>query len=272
MNLLVAINKNYIEQLKILLKSIQTSNPKEVFSIYILHKNLEKNDITNITTVLNQKQMHLHPIQIPTSEVDSFPVYEKRYPIEIYFRIFAPKYLPKNLNRILYLDTDTIVINNLKEFYNMDFENNYFIATTHIQKLLHKFHEIRLGLASNYPYINTGVLLMNLKELRKIPIEKEVIHFVRKNEKKLMLPDQDIISTLYGNRIKLVENLKYNLGERSWKLHNLNHPKEKITIGWIRKNTVIIHYYGRNKPWNKNYIGKLDNFYKEMAEETLKTK
>lgn len=40
MNILVTINKEYIKQLNILLNSIQYSNPKESFDIYILHKNL----------------------------------------------------------------------------------------------------------------------------------------------------------------------------------------------------------------------------------------
>lgn len=264
MNLLVAINQNYSKQLNILLRSIQTSNPTEKFSVYILHKNLKQTDINEIITNLNLNLFQIHPIQIPNSEIDHFPVYEKRYPIEIYFRIFAAKYLPKNLDKILYLDTDIVVINKLKELYETDFENNYFIATTHIQKLLHKFHEIRLGLNKKYPYINTGVLLMNLTELRKRPIEKEVFDFVRKNKKKLMLPDQDIISTLYGDKIKLVDNLKYNLGERALNLYNISHPTHQITTKWINKNTIIIHYYGRNKPWNKHYKGKLNHYYKKI--------
>lgn len=264
MNLLVAINQNYSKQLNILLRSIQTSNPTEKFSVYILHKNLKQTDINEIITNLNLNLFQIHPIQIPNSEIDHFPVYEKRYPIEIYFRIFAAKYLPKNLDKILYLDTDIVVINKLKELYETDFENNYFIATTHIQKLLHKFHEIRLGLNKKYPYINTGVLLMNLTELRKRPIEKEVFDFVRKNKKKLMLPDQDIISTLYGDKIKLVDNLKYNLGERALNLYNISHPTHQITTKWINKNAIIIHYYGRNKPWNKHYKGKLNHYYKKI--------
>ena len=78
--------------------------------------------------------------------------------MKIYFRIFAAKYLPKDIDRVLYLDADTLVINKLDELYNMDFEGNYFIAATHVRKMLHKFNEIRLGIEKDEPYINTGVL------------------------------------------------------------------------------------------------------------------
>lgn len=116
---------------------------------------------------------------------------------------------------------------------------------------------------------------MNLEALRKINIEKEVKEFVKENEKKLLLPDQDIIVSIYGDKIKLVDSLKYNLGERTLNTYNINHPQNPIGLKWICKNTVIIHYYGRNKPWNKQYIGKLNCFYnkiEKMIQKNLKEK
>ena len=260
MNILVTINEQYVNQLNILLSSIQKSNKNEKFNIYILNKELDEKQIEEIKKGLDLKRFDINDIKISETEISKLPVYEQRYPIEVYFRIFATKYLPNDIDRVLYLDADTLVINDLNELYNMDFEDNYFIATTHIKKVLHKFNEIRLGIEKDKPYINTGVLLMNLKELRKIEIEKEEIEFINKNKRKLMLPDQDIISTIYGNKIKLVDDLKYNLGDRNLNYYNLNNPKNKIGMKWICKNTVIIHYYGRNKPWIVDIEESLDNF------------
>ena len=158
MNILVSINKKYVKQLNILLNSIKYSNKDEKFNIYILYKKLEKNDMELISEALSFKQFKINYIKIPDNEIATFPVVEKRYPEEIYFRLFASKYLPKDIDRILYLDADTIVIGKLKELYETDFENNYFVAATHIKKLLHKFHEVRLDIKENEPYINTGVL------------------------------------------------------------------------------------------------------------------
>ena len=264
MNILITINQKYISQLQVLLKSIECSNPEEKFNIFILHKSLTKADEEKIESKVDLKRFKINLIEVPKSEIDHFPVYEKRYPVEIYFRIFAAKYLPKDIDRILYLDTDIIVLNDLKQLYNMEFEDNYFIATTHIKKALHKFHEIRLNMPAQNIYMNTGVLLINLNELRKIDIETEVLAFVEKNKRKLMLPDQDILSSLYGDKVKLIDEIKYNLGERSFNIYNFYHKDNQIDLEWVRKNTVIIHYYGRNKPWNKNYIGKLNIFYNEI--------
>ncbi len=270
MNILVTVNNQYIKQLNILLYSIQKSNKNEKFDVYVLNRNLLKKEIKEINKGLDSENFCVHDVKINEEKISDLPVHEARYPLEIYFRIFAVKYLPDNLDRILYLDADTLVINSLNELYNMDFEKNYFIGTTHVRKILHKFNEIRLGIDKDEPYINTGVLLMNLKELRKIKIEEKIKDFLKKNEKKLILPDQDIISTIYGNKIKIVDDLKYNLGDRNLNYYNLNNPKSKIGIKWIRKNTVIIHYFSRNKPWHKGYVGKLGCFYNKLLEEIEK--
>ncbi len=267
MNILVTINSQYVKQLNILLNSIQKSNEEEKFSVYVLNRDLTKEQLEEIKVKLNSEKFIINDIKINEEEIKNLPVYEQRYPLEIYFRIFAAKYLPNNIDRVLYLDSDTLVINKLNELYNMDFEGNYFIATTHIRKMLHKFNEIRLGIDKDEPYINTGVLLMNLKALRKMKIEDRLVDFLQKNKKKLLLPDQDIISTIYGDKIKIVDDLRYNLGDRNLNYYNLNNPNAKIGMKWVRKNTVIIHYFGRNKPWNNGYIGKLGCFYDKLVEE-----
>ena len=261
MNILLTINKKYVKLVNILLNSIQLSNKDTKFDVYILHRELDIEDKNIIESGLDLNKFNIKMIKIDEEEVKNFPQYQKRYPKEIYFRLFATKYLPENIDKILYLDSDTLVINKLDELYNMDFEGNYYIATTHVKKILRKINEVRLRIDDDVPYINTGVLLINLKELRKIDVQKEVCEFVENNSKKLMLPDQDIITALYGEKIKIVDALKYNLGDRDLNIYNLNHIKNPIGLKWVKENTVIIHYYGRNKPWNKNYRGKLGVFY-----------
>ena len=270
MNILVSVNSKYVNQLNILLNSIKYSNKEEKFDIFILHRNLNDEDKEKIVEALDVNRFTLKYIKISDSEIEKFPIVEKRYPEEIYFRLFASKYLPEDIDKVLYLDADTIVINNLKNLYETDFEGNYFVAATHIKKVLHKFHEIRLDIKEDEPYINTGVLLINLKLLRKIDVEKIVKEYIKNNSKKLLLPDQDIVTALFGNKIKLVDELKYNLGERVLTLYNINNSKNKLTLKWIKENTVIIHFYGRNKPWNKEYIGALDVFYKKIVRKINK--
>lgn len=156
------------------------------------------------------------------------------------------------------------MINSLHELYEMNFEGNYFLACTHVQEFLSKVNRIRLSISQPVPYINTGVMLMNLEALREIQNIKEVLEYVNKKKDILLLPDQDIITALYGEQIKLLPSEIYNLSDRILAFHNANVRNTKIDVDWVRENTVILHYCGRRKPWHKNYTGTLGTFYTEM--------
>jgi len=266
LNILVSVNRAYLKYLSVLIYSITENNPKQKINIYIANQDLVKKDYLKLKKIKFPNQPHFIDIKISSADIKGLPVTEKRYPIEIYFRFIALKYLPLSLDRILYLDTDTIVINSLSSLYDMDFEDNLFIACTHIKQITHKFNEVRLNMHKDNAYINSGIMLMNLQKIHKLNISSEIFNYALKNKKRLMLPDQDIISTLYGDQIKLVDSLVFNLGERTLKNYNISNFPNKKDLNWVRKNTIIIHYFGRNKPWKPNYIGKLNIFYQEYYE------
>ena len=184
---------------------------------------------------------------------DGFPE-SKRYPRQIYYRIAAPLLLPDTLERILYLDADTIIINPLTTLYATPFGDAYFMACTHTRKLLEKLNAARLGMDEAAPYINTGVLLYNLPALRADLDMERVRAFADEKQDVFLLPDQDILTALYGDRVHLLDSMVYNLSDRILALHN----------------TVIIHYCGRLKPWKPHYVGVLDVFYHELMEEIQK--
>ena len=122
---------------------------------------------------------------------------------------------------------------------------------------------MRLDLEEDSPYINSGVMLMNLERLRKEQNYDEVFQFIEKRKNLLILPDQDIISSLYGTRIYALDSFRYNMTERLFLRHT---PFEKqLDLEWVRRNSIIIHYCGRNKPWKENYFGQLDVFYLETV-------
>lgn len=172
--------------------------------------------------------------------------------------------LPGNLDRILYLDGDTVVINPLEELYYMDFEDHVLLACTHIRKFLNKINQYRLGTEEEFPYINSGVMLMNLPALRQKLDVQGISDYVEKHRNFLMLPDQDILTALYGDRIGLLDTMKYNLSDRMLLVYNSEPRHTKINLDWVRENTVVIHYYGKQKPWQDTYHGKLDVFYREL--------
>ena len=266
MNLLFAIDRKNIYLLFTCVFSILKNGNYDKYTIYVFHSDLCKDNIDEIIKFYNEIEWHF--ILLNKEMFSSFPTF-KRYPEQIYYRLAAPLLLPKDLDRILYLDVDTIVIHSLKEIYEIDFENNLFVATTNTKDFLTKINQLRLGISirDEIPYVNTGVLLMNLKKLRNELSMNDIRKFMESKKNILFLPDQDILTGLYGHKVKIVDNLRFNLSDRAIRLHNLRSKNEEININWVKENTNIIHFYGTNKPWNEDYKGELGEFYYKIVEE-----
>lgn len=256
MNILVTLNSNYINVLIVMLKSLAYNNRHKKFDVYVMNSSLTLDDINYLRDHVF-KNINIIDLKVSSQELSDAPV-TKRYPKEMYYRILASYYLPKKVDKILYLDPDLVVINGIDKLYNMKLDNYYFAAATHIWGLLQTFNRIRLNMRRDSIYINSGVMLINVKLLRRDQNRKDVYNFINKNRGKLMLPDQDVISGLYANKIFPLDSYVYNLTE---KLIVSKRLLPTISDDWIRENTVIIHYCGKNKPWNKKYKGRLNKFY-----------
>ncbi|BAE85862.1 hypothetical protein DSY4073 [Desulfitobacterium hafniense Y51] len=268
MNILVTLNSSYVKQLMVMLTSLLDSNPGEQFTVYIAHSAMSKEDFARIDQAIDTSRCKIEGIKLADEGLSKAPI-TSRYPKEMYYRIFAVNYLPDHLERILYLDPDLVVINPLKELYTIDFQGNFFAAASHVKELLKKLNHVRLNMAEDSTYVNSGVMMMNLSLLRQEQDVHEVYQYIEEYKHRLFLPDQDVLNGVYSDRTLTVDAKIYNLSERYYALYNLN-PKywdARIDLDWVRSNTAIIHYCGRNKPWKDNYIGELDVFYKNYEQK-----
>ena len=82
--------------------------------------------------------------------------------------------------------------------------------------------------------------------------------------------DTDAMRRFYEKGLRdgerILDTMKYNLSDRMLNLYNSDFTHERRDLDWVRKNAVIIHYYGVQKPWKKRYQGKLDIFYRELKD------
>lgn len=264
-DLLATLNAGYLHPLNVMLYSALESNPGERFRVYLLHSSLTEAELAGTRRLLGD-QHELHPIRVDGAGLENAPTSD-RYPVEMYYRIFAAQYLPRTLDRVLYLDPDLIVKGSLRALCDAEMGEDLFAAASHVGKMISYVNSVRLDSESQGPYINSGVILMNLKALRERQDPAQVFRYIEAHQNRLLLPDQDVISGLYGASILPLDPYVYNMTERIFAFH----PDSDgwLDPDWIDEHSVIIHYCGRNKPWKKNYVGVLGAYYRE-AEDGLR--
>ena len=156
----------------------------------------------------------------------------KHVSLACFVRFLIPKYLP-NLDRVLYVDCDTLCRKSIKFFYNIDFEDNYIIGVQGIEKSKEQARELGLKF-----YINSGVLLFNVSLMNKENYFQQILDTWKGciGLPKIFSADETIINYVFHDKIKLVSE-KYNY------CYQRNYGDRVLPL----KDIVILHITGRSK-------------------------
>ena len=160
---------------------------------------------------------------------------------EAYFRFSLGELIP-HLNKIIYLDNDVIVFKDLTNLYNMNFNEKMFLGQP-----TNTYNESK----TIFYRINSGIMLLNLKKMREMNVEKIILNSINKREK-YDYHDQSLINKYFKDYIGDIppENhaRPYNIStslmfnNKSGKLYN----NDYFLFSW--KYPTIRHYVGHKKP------------------------
>ena len=242
MNILVAFNDNYTMPTKVMLKSLIKNNHFSL-NIYVLYVELSNESIKYISE-FNSNAVSIRFIQIDENILDCAPVMGI-YSKEAYIRLFAHDYLPEDIDRILWLDSDIIVNGDIREFYDQSFKDKLYVAYKDAIQGDSAEKKASLGMPGDAVYINSGVLLMNIKEIRKKVKSEAITSYIKENSGKIKVVDQDVFNGLLYDSIRVIDSdYTYNYFASHimpWNRH------------MICRKARIIHYAMHKKPWNPSY-------------------
>lgn len=191
----------------------------------------------------------------------------RQYPKEMYYRLLAPQLLPAEVQRIIYLDPDTLVINPIRPLWETELNGNLFAAAAHTGKaeLVSSINQLRLG--TERDYYNSGVLLMDLDVGRQVIRAQELFDYVDLHRKELLLPDQDVLNALYSKRILSLKDVLWNYDARNYSSYLLR-SGGVCDMRWVMEHTSILHFCGKDKPWKAKYFYRFGTLYRHYMQVT----
>lgn len=268
-DLLVTIDKNYIEPFRTMLKSVVINNPGEKIHVWLLHSSILQEDLQRLEEYCGWQGVSLTTVMVGRQMFEGAPV-SKRYPQEMYYRLLAPHLLPDSLEKILYLDPDILVINPLRPLWETELKDKVFAAASHagVTDIMNEINRVRLG--TEHDYYNSGVMLMDLVKARETVRAEEIFRCVREHEAELLLPDQDIFNYLYGCQTVQVEDAVWNYDARDYSGYLLK-SNGMWDMDWIMKNTAILHFCGKRKPWKPSGSKRFAALYKHYMQLAART-
>ena len=227
-----------------MLCSLLENNSAHSFQIYIVHSNLSPTLRQTLEDfILKRYQLRLNFLAFNQKKVQTFPrKAEDHVSLATYYRLFLPALLPISVNKVLFLDADMIIKEDIMELWTTSIDG-YSLAA--IEDPDSNPEKTNLSIPLSAQYFNAGVLLINLRYWRQKAITQQLINYIKKHHSRLTYHDQDALNAILWDQYKVLSP-EWNMIQQT----TTSSPK-------------IIHYLGTRKPWHlkSKHPYRADYFY-----------
>lgn len=258
-NICFAIDDKYAEHCSVTIVSI-LKNSSRLFHFFILNSGLSIENKQKIERLKNIINFNVTFIEVNLNHFENCylpPV--SHFSLANYYRLKVASLLP-HLDKVIYLDSDIIANRDLNELWDISLEDYYVGAC---KAMTYESNSERLGLSKGAPYINSGVLVLNLKKIRKNKVEDKFFDIIKKEPEIMQNADQDVINLVLLEASDGIKQLQQN-----WNTEvrtDMPFTKEYLPIVY---EPYLIHFITGDKPWNPDskqlYKEKYWEYHKEI--------
>lgn len=207
-SIVVASDNHYAILIAALLKSIeQNHKTDEHIDFHIIDDGISPKTKEKLNTIADPSRITLKWFKskeiVPPNIV--IPVDNSAFPLTVYMRVFSPYVVDKDVDRLIYLDVDTIVQGDISDLWNVDLGDYTVAAAQDVGKTVDcewggiaNYKE--LGLTADTKYFNSGVLVINPKKWREADYSNQVITALSTYKQYVQLADQYGLNVVLANK------------------------------------------------------------------------
>lgn len=273
MNVLYSTDSNYAPHAAASIYSLLDHNKNfDQITIYIIDDNISeenKNKFYKIISEFKNSELIFYPFEKLKSKLQ---IKQTWFAMVGYARLMLSDIT--DADRILYIDCDTIINSSLEELWNTDL-GGCCVGGVQDNPALYALEAVGMGRSDRY--INSGVMLIDLKKWREENIEEKIIEMIKNHNGFVLHHDQGIVNGVCKGSIKILPP-KFNTMSQFY-LHKVGQIKRLYDIDTYYtqaeldeavRNPVIIHYINKfyNRPWFKDCSHPMRNLYVSYLEKT----
>lgn len=251
-HLALAFDLNFLTPFYVLLTSIFENNSENQIVFHTIAAGLDQAEKDRIVTFVRHHKSEIIFYEIDKKHVEKFVLPAHiHFSAATYYRLYFPELVPAEIGKLLYIDTDIIVIGDLAELYRKN------IASVPAAAVVDARIPVRtdLGIIKPGTYFNAGVMLINLALWNEQKISEKAIEYLGKYPENIQLADQDALNAILKDNWQPVDN-KFNVTFYDMPEYL---PKKKFSA--FLKGKVVIHYTTQNKPWMLSCTNRLRFLY-----------
>lgn len=278
MNILITISDSYAPWAAAMLQSMVDNNTDLELAFYIIAPDISEVNKTKLNEQFAVKENCKIYFPIISDEIKEEINGMNHYLLSCFntsyiMRLYAPRILPNNINKILYLDTDILITESIKELETIEF--NEHIALAAVKDLTRHDDYKRLGIdETKHIYFNSGVMLLNLTYWREHSIGQKCLDLLVKHSIQYKFPDQDALNVACEGRV-IYLHPRYNcitsfFAQREF-IEARVREEEIANVIEATRNPAIVHFTWPSKPWHKGgFVPKRELWMQALSKTTYR--
>jgi lipopolysaccharide biosynthesis glycosyltransferase len=246
--LLVCGNGAWSAHITTTLLSAQRATPTTPIRVLIGAVEIDESDRERIQSAIPESPITW--IEISMAELDALP--ERRTSKFNFIELLALNRLPLDIERVLTIDADAIVLDELGSLWDTDLDGHTLAAARctwglWIGRGIRYFEE--LGLDGNAKYLQGGVKLIDMESWRRNGIHERSMAHLNKWHDSMHLGEQEILNSVIDDDW-LELPLRWNVTTERWTTPDLVACAfSQADLEESRINPGIFHFAGA-KPWD----------------------
>jgi len=263
-----AEGETYVAHSAAMLHSLLDANRGHDLHVHYMHgPDISTALETRLAGMVEREGGRISFIRVPDERVEGLPTKDFTRKAT-WYRIFLPELLP-DVERILYLDADLIVLDEVAPLWELDLAGHWVAAVTNVFQHNHLHRPAQLGLKGPEVYFNAGVLLMNLEEMRRDARTPALLDYGVRNAERIEWRDQDALNVVLGER-RLPLHPRWNLMNSTLLFTSAADVYGRDVVEEARARPAIRHFEGpeANKPWHYLCEGALRELYLQHRRAT----
>lgn len=257
-DIILISDKNYFDFMIVTIESLLNTTTEKINIKVILTFELEEK-LLNLEKQINEKYNYANVTFIYFDESKIKSIKSKNHvSVAAYIKVFLPELFP-NIDKAIFLDSDLLIRKNIKELWKLwdteDFTLGAVVNPGYIQdNKIFDLEETEIT-------FNSGVMMMNLKNMRKENTSKQLLNFIEKYNDVTYLNDQAAFNAVFKKRWKQLPiqwNVQYVFYIRPFSYFKI----EKANVVQAVNNPAIVHFTSKSKPWHKYNVHPVKEEYR----------
>ena len=280
MNIVYYSSDFFSEMCGVSIESLCSNNKRaEEIVVYIVEDKISEINKNRLRSITDKYERDLVFIKMPTQE-EVYPGVKVNLG-RTYARMALGEILPISVDRILSLDSDTLVMDDIQEMYNTVFANDEYVAGVY-DCVGSAIQDGVLHGGMDLMYCNAGMFLIDLKKRRELGVGSKLLESVHVNTdgKHIMyFLEQDLMNlTFYGHlkllhpRYNLLTSIYYFTYSEVLKMKKPVLYYSEKEVAEAKEEPAIIHattcFYVKKRMWVENSDHPYHVFYLKYRNNT----